>query len=143
MIGVVKGLTRDELFTVTATLSDNVEITGAFGDKLVVSVLTAMECVGVKGVGIHFSGEPKDGLSAGLAIWAAIYSMARGFDFGDVAMTGVIDSEGNVLKVGGIAGKLSKADCPVYVPVGNENDVANCGGTATFIENVKDLEGEI
>lgn len=137
MIGVVKGLTREEVFTVESSFSDSIEITGAFGEGLIVSVLTVVELLDIKGIKVHFSGMPKDGLSAGLPIWASIYSLMNGVDFGDVAMTGRIDERGDVLRVGGIEGKLSHGGV-VYLPEGNRDDVAS--GTAYFVDNVKDLE---
>jgi ATP-dependent Lon protease len=79
---------------------------------------------------IHFpkGGTPKDGPSAGIAIFSAITSLMLGCPLkGDVAMTGEITLRGAVLPVGGIKEKLLAAHRAgikdVLVPMQNKADL--------------------
>ena len=62
-----------------------------------------------RGIHIHFpdGSTPKDGPSAGTAITCAIYSLLTGKKINNnVAITGEIDLDGNVTKIGGLDAKL-------------------------------------
>jgi ATP-dependent Lon protease len=71
---------------------------------------------------------PKDGPSAGIALFTAMVSLLRGVPVRpDVAMTGELDLSGRVLAVGGIRAKCLAAEragmARVLVPRANEADV--------------------
>jgi len=71
---------------------------------------------------------PKDGPSAGVTIYSALYSLFKGIPVKhDLAMTGEITLRGSILPVGGIFEKVLAAKLEgikkVVLPFGNRNDV--------------------
>ena len=84
-----------------------------------------------RGMGLHIhcpeASTPKDGPSAGCAIVTAIISQICGIPVRNtVAMTGEIDLNGNVHKIGGLDAKLNGALMAgikkVLIPYDNKND---------------------
>jgi len=86
----------------------------------------------LKSIDLHLhvpkGGTPKDGPSAGIAMFSAVASLLLGAPVKrDVAMTGEITLRGNVLPVGGIKEKLLAAHRAgmkeVVLPARNERDL--------------------
>lgn len=112
----------------------DIKLTGSLGDVMKESVSLAQTVVShycdISGpIHIHFpeGAVPKNGPSAGTAITLALYSYYTNTPIpGDIAITGEIDLDGNVLPVGGIQEKLTgaKADnvTKVFIPKANERD---------------------
>ena len=80
---------------------------------------------------------PKDGPSAGIGMCTALVSVLTGIPVkADVAMTGEITLQGQVLKIGGLKEKLLAAHRgnikTVVIPVDNERDLAE------IPDNIKD-----
>lgn len=133
-IGEVKGLAwtayGGQLQIIQAIKTFNtstIEKTGSLGDVIKESIITALNLVvnitdkekGEKeltlrkyGLQIHApaGATPKDGPSAGITIFTAIYSALTGKKVSPfIAMTGEIDAMGNVLPVGGLKEKIIAA----------------------------------
>ena len=80
---------------------------------------------------------PKDGPSAGIGMCTALVSVLTGIPVkADVAMTGEITLQGQVLRIGGLKEKLLAAHRgnikTVVIPVDNERDLAE------IPDNIKD-----
>jgi ATP-dependent Lon protease len=159
-VAVVNGLAYTEaggdLLVVEAISSfgkGKVTITGRLGDVMKESVQAAHSLVqsrclqfGVippelakKDIHIHFpeGAVPKDGPSAGIAIYSCIISLLTDIPIHkDIAMTGEITLRGRVLPIGGLKEKLLAAlrggIKKVLIPVDNEKDLKE------IPDNVKD-----
>ena len=88
------------------------------------------ECKNIFGLHIHTPecGTPKDGPSAGAAITLGILSQLSNIPVNNnVAMTGEIDLNGNVTKIGGVQAKLQGAlragATKVLIPLDNKEDL--------------------
>ncbi|MCD6124509.1 endopeptidase La [bacterium] len=136
-----------ELLRVEALLlpgKGTAKFTGMLGDVLKESVEAALSLVRSRAdvlgfnpekvlksdIHIHFpeGAVPKDGPSAGVAIFSAVASLLAGRPLpNDIAMTGEITLTGRVLKIGGLPEKLLAARRygikRVVIPKLNENDL--------------------
>jgi ATP-dependent Lon protease len=155
--GVATGLAwtptgGDVLFIEAALLTDHqtgLLLTGMLGDVMRESAQAALSYVRAEAerlgidpaafssrtlhVHVPAGAVPKDGPSAGVAILAAIVSIARRQPIrGDVAMTGEITLRGRVLPVGGIKEKVLAAHRAgiktVILPRHNERDLEDVTG---------------
>lgn len=114
-----------------------ITITGQLGDVMKESIniarivaLRHLKKVPKMGLHVHFpeGATPKDGPSAGVAITLAIWAFVTKTPIpGNLAITGEMDLDGNILPIGGIQSKLTgSADAGitrVLVPPDNEHDV--------------------
>ena len=122
----------------------NVVLTGNLRNVMQESATTAVSFVRSKATDLHLDAEwlrtidlhvhvpqhgaPKDGPSAGIAIFSAVASLLLGCPVrGDVAMTGEITLRGRILPVGGVKEKLLAAHRAgireVLVPERNRRDL--------------------
>jgi ATP-dependent Lon protease len=151
-VGVVNGLawtpTGGEVLTIEALLMDGkgeLILTGQLGDVMKESVRAALSYARSRAESLGFSppGEkkdihvhvpagavPKDGPSAGVAMFTALLSIFMKKPVRrDVAMTGEISLRGAVFPIGGLKQKLLAARREgiktVLVPSLNRNDIAN------------------
>ncbi len=127
-----------------------IKATGRLGDVMKESVETAYSCVlsNLKSLDIDFNsqkeqdihlhvpegGIPKDGPSAGIAIYTTIVSLMRQkFVKKDIAMTGEITLHGKILPIGGLKEKLLAARRggvrEVLIPEGNIKDLEDIPNT--------------
>ncbi len=123
----VNGGNRGSAFAIETVLTDgdeSLEITGLPKETAIDSVKVAVTCIrkmdpqllAGKRIHVHF-GEgavPKDGPSAGVALFMSIYSAATGIQIMDVspydvAFTGEISLTGGVFAVGGVPEKIQGA----------------------------------
>ena len=102
---------------------------------------------------IHFGegGIEKDGPSAGITIFSAMYSALTGqeIDFKNIGMTGEIDIMGDVWPIGGLELKIIAAEnegChTVIIPIANYKQLVDSGKIEEFsckilpVRNVKDV----
>ncbi len=114
----------------------SLNITGLPKESVIDSVKIAISYIkrhfydelGDVGLHVHFGegATPKDGPSAGVAIFVSLLSMALNVAVdGDIAYTGEINLNGNIFAVGGIKAKIQaaeKAKCSmVFIPKQNYN----------------------
>ena len=146
-VGVVTGLAWTSVGGDTLQIevcllpgTGKIELTGNLGDVMKESAQLAVTYVKSrtaknlwkdKDVHIHVpeGAVPKDGPSAGITMTTAIYSAFRKMKVrGDLAMTGEVTLNGNVLPIGGLKEKLLAAKNhgiqEVLVPDRNRKDVA-------------------
>ena len=137
----VSGTNRGSAFAIETVLLDgeeSLEITGLPKESAIDSVKVAITCIrkmdptllANKKVHVHF-GEgavPKDGPSAGVALFMSIYSAATGLEIKDkepydIAFTGEISLTGGIFAVGGVMEKVQAAcdsGCArVFIPAQN------------------------
>lgn len=159
LVGVTTGLAWTEaggdLLSIEAVVlpgKGNIKITGKLGDVMQESVQAAMSYArsrskqfGIKpnlfekrDIHVHVpeGATPKDGPSAGLAMYTSIVSALTNIPVRkDIAMTGEITLRGRVLGIGGLKEKLLAAHRggikTVLIPSDNEKDLAD------IPENVK------
>ena len=152
MVGVVTGLAwtevGGELLTIESVLlpgKGNITYTGKLGDVMQESIQAATSYVrassidyGVKptifekrDIHVHVpeGATPKDGPSAGVAMFTSIVSILTRIPIRrDIAMTGEITLRGRVLPIGGLKEKLLAAlrggISKVLIPAENEKDLA-------------------
>ncbi|MEO0214348.1 MAG: S16 family serine protease, partial [candidate division WOR-3 bacterium] len=97
---------------------------------------------------------PKDGPSAGITMFVALYSLALNIPVpADIAMTGEITLRGKILPVGGIKEKVLAADRAgikkVIMPSWNKKDLEDVPQTVknrlefVFVETVGDVLKEV
>ncbi len=121
--------------------------------KYLVSKLLGKE---LKPVCIHFAegGIEKDGPSAGITLFSAIYSHFTGKEISrNIAFTGEIDLFGDIWPIGGVDLKLTAAEnegcTEVFIPVANYKQLVENGTLGKYkcrvipVENVKELVGEL
>ena len=136
----------DILFIETSDMpgKGNLVLTGQLGDVMQESIRAAMtlirsraeklgidpEIFGKSDIHVHVpaGATPKDGPSAGVAIFSALLSLFKGVEIpGTIAMTGEISLRGNVLPVGGIREKVLAAHRAgirtIYLPERNVSDL--------------------
>jgi ATP-dependent Lon protease len=151
LVGVTTGLAwtevGGELLSIEAVVlpgKGNIKITGKLGDVMQESVQAAVSYArsrskqfGIKptffekrDIHVHVpeGATPKDGPSAGVAMFTSIVSALTGIAVRrDVAMTGEITLRGRVLAIGGLKEKLLAAHRggikTVIIPVDNEKDL--------------------
>lgn len=146
-VGVVTGLAWTSVGGDTLQIevcllpgTEKIELTGNLGDVMKESAQLAVTYVKSrtaknlwkdKDVHIHVpeGAVPKDGPSAGITMTTAVYSAFRKMKVrGDLAMTGEVTLNGNVLPIGGLKEKLLAAKNhgiqEVLVPARNRKDVA-------------------
>ena len=151
--GITTGLawtpSGGDIFFIEATKAPGkgeLRLTGQLGDVMKESALAALSYLKMRSaenglapeftreldVHIHFpaGAVPKDGPSAGIAIFTTLVSLFSGIQVRhDVAMTGEITLRGNVLPVGGIKEKLLAAHRAgikrVILPARNEKDLVD------------------
>ena len=129
-----------KLEVVTCKGSENLTITGNAGDILKESVKVVLTMLKSKykysfhneDIHIHFidATSKKDGPSAGLAIGVSLASIKENKKIpSDIAFTGELTLNGNVLKIGGLKEKLiaayNKNIKVVYMPKDNVEDLVN------------------
>ncbi|MHC4562522.1 MAG: endopeptidase La [Planctomycetota bacterium] len=173
--GVATGLaytpTGGEILFVEATMYDGggrLTLTGQIGDVMKESAQAALSLIksrisgngeelatiGKKDIHIHVPAGaiPKDGPSAGVAIFTALHSLlTRQPVLPDVAMTGEITLRGLVMPVGGVKEKVLAARRAgiktVILPTRNKKDVADVPADAkkdlkfVFASKVEDVIG--
>merc|ERR1712072_1417455 len=153
MIGVTIGLAwtefGGEILTIETLMlpgKGKITATGKLGDVMQESVQTASSYVrtwstnlGVlsqlfekKDIHVHVpeGATPKDGPSAGIALYTSIVSILTGIPvYKDIAMTGEITLTGRVLAIGGLKEKLLAAHRSgikqVLIPKENEKDLVD------------------
>lgn len=143
------GITMIEVMKTPSNVSLNLELTGSQGDVMKESMKCAktvawniipdeikkeinleLKEIGSFGLHIHCpdNATPKDGPSAGAAITTAIISRLCNIKvINTIAMTGEIDLNGKIHKIGGLESKLNGAKRAgvkkVYIPQDNEDDL--------------------
>jgi len=157
LVGVTTGLAWTEvggdLLSIEAVVmpgKGNVKITGKLGDVMQESVQAAVSYArlrskqfGIKptffekrDIHVHVpeGATPKDGPSAGVAMYTSIVSALTGIPVRkDIAMTGEITLRGRVLAIGGLKEKLLAAlrggIKTVIIPIDNEKDLEDIPAT--------------
>ena len=154
-IGMINGLAHTarggDLIKIEASKykgDGKIKATGKLGEVLKESIDAAMTCLksgldsSAKEIGndilkthdihIHLpaGATPKDGPSAGITIYTALYSLLSNKKIRqDIAMTGEITLKGRVLEIGGLKEKLTAAVREgikeVIIPKNNERDLAD------------------
>ncbi len=150
-VGVVNGLawteTGGELLEVEVSVmpgGGKIELTGNLGDVMKESAQTALSCIRcrtaqlglaenfykTRDIHVHFpeGAVPKDGPSAGVAIFTAMASALTGVPVeAGLAMTGEVTLRGRVLPIGGLREKtmaaLRSGVMGVIIPAENEKDL--------------------
>lgn len=143
------GITMIEVMKTPSNVNLNLELTGSQGDVMKESMKCAktvawnlipnkikkeinleLKDIGSFGLHIHCpdNATPKDGPSAGAAITTAIISRLCNIKVvNTIAMTGEIDLNGKIHKIGGLESKLNGAKRAgvkkVYIPQDNEDDL--------------------
>lgn len=143
-----------------------IKTTGKLGDVMKESVFAAITYIRSKSTLLNINNEiftkndvhvhvpegavPKDGPSAGIAIFSAVLSAVSGKPIkNNIAMTGEITLRGNVLAIGGLKEKALAAVTSgveqIFIPKDNEKDIAELPETArrclqiTPIDTVSEL----